>query len=111
MTETIMQCLVEMIKQGGQLAIWGIFIWVGFSAVKVVSVVLGLVVIVRLVMHTIHNCYKINKETQSQRIHILSESISSKLEKSLDEFQSQSISVLKELQKELEELSKRSGKK
>ncbi len=51
----IAKALVEMVKQGGTLAIWGIFVWMTLGIIKVAIILGFLGWVVRLVVFSISN--------------------------------------------------------
>jgi len=102
--QAIMEGLVELVKQGGPLALWGIGIWLIVGLIKIFVVCLFLALAIRLITNCIANCYKINKEVSAQRIQILSHQVSDKLTTSLDNFLKESLVVVNELKVQLKEL-------
>jgi hypothetical protein len=100
----IMVTLVELLKQGGPLALWGLGIWLIVGVLKILVVSGVVYLVVRLISHTLITCYKINKGASVQRIHLLSQEVSKQLTDSLDNFSRESLAVVSELKKQLAEL-------
>ena len=103
-TDTLGHYLLEIVKAGGPMALWGIGIWLIMGIIRLV--ILGLVIygVVRLIARTILKCYEIHKQTTAQRIHLLSQEVSSRLTTTLDNFSTESLVVVNELKTQLTEL-------
>lgn len=107
----IMNGIIELVKQGGPLALWGIFIWLGLNLIKLVVVSVVFYLVVKTICNTITTNYKVHKECKSQRISLLSETISHQVSDSLNTFSKESGALATELTKLLRELKESSAKK
>ena len=109
-SKVILDALVEIIKTGGLMALWGISIWLIIGLVKLVVFCLAVYFIIQMICNTISNNYKIHKELDSRRIHLLSSQVSQDLCNSLDSMNKEFLAILRELEKKLNELSATSKK-
>ena len=110
MTEQIGHYLLEIVKAGGPLAIWGVTIWLVFKTLSILLVVLFLYLTSRVVCNCVTTNYKVSKELSAQRIHLLSQEISGRMEQALDSFSKDCLTAVRELKVLLDELKKPSKK-
>ena len=106
MNEQIGALLIEIIKQGGILALWGIGIWLVIGLLRVTTICLAIYLVVKVVCQAITTNYKVHKEQQAMRVHLLSEECSRKVSQALDSFSKESLTVVNELKLQLIELKK-----
>lgn len=111
MEQTIMNGLLELVKTGGPLALWGISIWLILGIVRISVVVLAAYLAVKVICQTIQVNYKIKHEINTQRVHLLSEQVSRQLTDSLNSFTKESLVVVNELKAQLTELKELLKKK
>ena len=107
----MMNGLIELVKQGGPLALWGITIWLIVGLVRSLVICLVLYFIVKLVVNCINNNYKISKEVSGQRVQLFSQEVSQRFQTSMDNFLKDSSAILKELETQLKDLKEKSTKK
>lgn len=108
---TIMSTLVELLKQGGPIALWGLGLWLFFSIIRFVVVSLTVYLVVKIVCQTISTNYKISKEISGQRIQLVSEKVSERLETALKSFSEKAGVLLEDLEKLVKNLQKSLNKK
>lgn len=106
MTDTIGHYLLEIVKAGGPLALWGIFIWVSLGIVRLSIVCLIVYMALKVICNTITTNYKISKEIRDSKISLISEQVSQILTKTLQDFSQETQAILKDIEKELKELKK-----
>ena len=105
-TEVIMNGLVEIIKQGGPLALGGVAIWLIIGLVKVLVVLWVVYLVVKIVCKTILD-YKVASFKQVQ---LLSQEVSSNLVMAMEAFTASGEQLFKKFESQLEELKKSAPK-
>ena len=110
MTDQIGHYLLEIVKAGGPLAIWGVTIWLVFKVLGIFLVMLFLYLGVKVVCQCISNNYKVDKELSAQQVHLLSQEVSGRMEQALDSFSKDCLTAVRELKVLLEGLKKPSKK-
>jgi len=107
----IYNALIELVKQGGSLALWGVGIWLGFKLLQVLVVCSVLYLVVGLITHCIIQIHGERNKAKGLRVHLLSEEVSTRFSKELDKFSEESLGILKGMQERLDSLSKKSQRK
>ena len=85
-SKIVMDGLIELLKQGGPMALWGVAIWMGIRFLQVLSVVWGLVYVVCRLLSTLDRYHQCQAEVLSKRITLVSKRLEDKFEKVLMEF-------------------------
>ncbi len=110
MPNQVASYLVEIIKSGGPMALWGIGIWMTVNLIKVAIISLLAYLAIRQVTSAAVQYHKDTLTNKVLRVTLLSEEVSKKFSDSLDSFSLESTSILKEIEKQLNELKKESIK-
>ena len=110
MTDQIGYYLLELVKAGGPMALWGVTIWLAFKILGIFLVVLLPYLSVKIICQTITTNYKICREVQGHQVQLLSKEVSARMEQALDSFSKDCLTAVRELKVLLEELKKRSKK-
>jgi len=108
---TIMNTLVELLKAGGPMALWGLSIWLVLGLVRMALLCLVIYLVVKQVCQTIRDNYRVSKELRDSKIHLLSQEVSKQFSDSLEDFQENTERILKDLEKALNSLNSKSEKK
>lgn len=98
MTLEMYKALIELVQQGGTLALWGVGIWLVFTTVKVAILSLVAYLVVRSVVGavvTVHNARLAYKATQ---VSLLSKEVTKDLIAYLDSFRDSLTGLLKDLE-------------
>lgn len=108
------KALVEMVKSGGTIAIWGIFVWMLLGIIKTGLVGSLILLALRQVVTLGNNYMTLKAVTRKEQISLLSPKVSARLERCLDDFQKTTGQAMKEFiadAKALLEKSEQSQKK
>ena len=108
---TIMNTLIELLKTGGPMALWGLAIWLLLGLVRTVVLCLVIYLVIKQICLTIRETYKVSKELRDSKIHLLSQEVSKQFSDSLEDFQKNTERILKNLETALNTLSSKSEKK
>lgn len=105
------RALVEMVKQGGYLAIWGIFVWMTLGIIKIGLILYLVAWVVRSVLTSIDNYHTLKHINKQHQISLLPSKTAKHLENILKEFRDTTTSAMKDFIKESQGLLKNSTKK
>lgn len=104
--DTVLNAVIELVKQGGPYALWGLAIW-GFLRVCLAAVVLVVLYLsVSVICQCITTNYKVSKELRDSRITLISKEVSDKLSQTLEQFSKDYQDALRELKKQTEDSKK-----
>lgn len=106
----IYHALIELIKQGGTLALWGIAIWLVISLMKVLAICLVVYLVGRLISKTILGICKTQADFKATQVPLLSQAISGKLLQTLEDYHQSVNLLLRSLQEQLNRLNTASEK-
>ena len=105
------KALVDIVKQGGVYALWGIGIWMGIGLLRV-AIIGGVVwAVIRLLVQSINNYLAIRFLTRKDNIQILSDKVSGHITKCLQDYQDRTSQALNDFLKDANELLKKSEQK
>ncbi len=110
MPNQVANYLLEIIKTGGPIALWGIGIWMTVNLIKIAIVSWLAYLAVKQVSASVVQYHKDTLTNKVLRVTLLSEEVSKKFSDSLDSFSLESTNILKEIEKQLNELKKESIK-
>ena len=102
----IAKALVEMVKQGGTLAIWGIFVWLILGIVKTGIVLCFLAWVVRLVVFGVSNYHTLRFLNRKDNIQLLSKKCSKDLVDLVRQYQNDTTQAMKDFMKDAKDLLK-----
>ena len=96
----IMEALIELVKQGGTLALWGIGLW-GLIGILKLSITGG---VIWLIWHSMTACFKHYWDSKltirTQNISLISKEVSDKLSTTLSDFRSEVKNAMSDFLKE-----------
>jgi len=98
MSDTILNALIELVKAGGPLALWGIGIWLSFTVFKVFLVGLVGYLVVRTVCNTVISVYQASLNHKREQVSLLSKEVIKDLTTYLDSFRDSLSALLKDLE-------------
>lgn len=105
MEKEILNAIVEMVKQGGQLAVWGVFVYLFMQIVKAGTIGGITWLIVKTLCQTLSRCWELAQDRRKEAITLLSSDLQTKLLASLTEFQGSTTTILQDLENRLKGLS------
>lgn len=104
MEKEILTALVEMVKSGGQMAIYGIAVYWGMTILKL-AVHGGLIwVCLRLICTTIIKAWELRLDKRASDITLLSEECSKQILDTINSFSKENIAILKDIEMQLKVL-------
>jgi len=104
MQQELLSALVELVKEGGTLALWGVFVWFLMQIIKV-GVIGGILWgIVRSLCHLVQRIYSAKLDFKEKQVPIISEQASSTVISCLDSYQNSVNKVLERIDSQLEKL-------
>ena len=89
------KALVEMVKQGGTIAIWGIFIWMSLSIIKSGLFLWVVYLVIRLVCNNVNSYQTLKLLGHKEQISLLSPKVSRRLEEFLKEYRDTTTDAMK----------------
>lgn len=110
MDKEILQAMVEMVKTGGQTAVWGVGIYWLMVLLKTVVITGGWILCLSQIRITLTHCwdnYQINKD---RRITLISDKVSKTISDTMETFQKNTMDILKDLTEQLNKLKDSSKK-
>ena len=105
MEKEILNAIVEMVKQGGQLAVWGVFVYLFMQIVKVGTIGGITWLIVKTLCQTLARCWELAQDRRKEAITLLSTDLQSKMVDSLEGFQKSTTAILAVFEQRLADLS------
>lgn len=106
----VYNALIQLIKEGGTLALGGIAIWMTIGLIKTVTVSWLAYLAIKVVSASVVAYHKDTLTNKVLRVTLLSEEVSKKFSDSLDSFNLDSTTILRDIQKSLDDLKKESAK-
>ena len=82
----ILKALIDIVKEGGMLGLWGLGIYLVLNLVRLLAVIWVIYNIVKLIMQTITNFFTIKLLGHKERISLVSEDVSKKLQETIGTF-------------------------
>lgn len=104
----ITKTLVEMLKTGGQYAIWGISLWLVFNLLRVIIIGGIIWACIKLLVQHFSNFLTLRFLTRKDSIQMLSDKCSEHVIKMIEDYQTKTTTVMTEFFKQAEELLKKS---
>jgi hypothetical protein len=104
--QAVMQGLVEIIKQGGPLALWGVGLWLLIGLMRIFLVGLVVYLVVKIVCRTILD-YKV---ASFKQVTLVSEQMGKDIASCLDNFVNNAEVLFTKLESQLNELKTNSDK-
>jgi hypothetical protein len=109
MEQEVLKALLEMIKTGGQMAVWGIVAYWGMQLLTV-AVKGGIICwAIKIITQAVILCLDSSHKYQDRRITVISKDCSDKIQNIMDKFQQTSSRVFNEIEEKLKTLSSKSG--
>lgn len=109
MEKEILNAIVEMVRQGGQLAVWGVFVYLFMQILKV-AVSGGIIwIIIRTICTTFLGGLELHIRKRSEEITLLSEEVSASLTNTLEQYSKSMTEVLESIERQMKNCSKDSG--
>jgi hypothetical protein len=90
------KALVEMVKQGGTLAIWGIFVWMTLGIVKSGLLLGAVYLVIRLICNNINSYQCLKHFSNKEQVSLLSPKVSRRLEDFLKEYRDTTTKAMKD---------------
>ncbi len=100
----IYNALLELVKQGGHLALWGIFIWLFLGIIRLTIICLATYLVVKVVCRTISDNYKISKTLQDTKVTLVGSEVASRLLAGMEERDTAFKTIFTDLNAQLHEL-------
>ena len=108
MQKEILEALVEMIRQGGTLAVWGIFVYLLMGIIKVAVTGGFLWITIKCVATNWRGYLERKLDSKAQSLKVFSDKASTRLVSCLDSYHKEVEIILKDIQTQLENLKKNS---
>lgn len=110
MENELLNVVAEMVKSGGQLAVWGIIAYLGMVILKVAvqgGIIWGCL---KIISSVVTHCWDNYQDKRSQRINLISEDMSKRFVQIVEEFKSQTGAILSDLSTQLKNFQDSSKK-
>lgn len=107
MAVEILNALVELVKQGGTIALWGIGIWLTLTGFKVCLVVWAVWLMVYKVCNLCLNYLMLRFISNKDKVSLISEQASQTILQSLKCYQDETSSSMKDLLEHVKDLMKK----
>jgi len=110
MSEQILAAIVEMVKQGGTLAIWGILAWGGIQLLKIFLIGGTICLVLRMISRVFSECHSRQCSVKQEQVSLISKELEGRLLKTLKDYSESVNGILTDISLQLSGLKKESEK-
>lgn len=104
----IMSTLLELLKQGGPMALWGMAIWLTVGLIRLIVICSMVYLVTRTVKATVLGVYKAKLDFKASQISVLTTQVSTHLSQTLEDYHKSVTAILNSIDEHLKLLKEKS---